>query len=395
MGRALSTMERVAPSVTKRTRPVAAVLAVIAAAALIAVACGVHYNRAAVSELLSPLQVGRYAVRAERQSGDYDSKAERQIAYATDSDNAATSERELAAKEEKRARESAYLAADVKSRIDKILEAGRDQVNQATKLKAKAGRLQESAAELLTKAKGEKETAAALKAKYYKTMDTYGEAVKKIDKATADAQSILDQMNAQSLVLAQVATQYGGVTNHGQNPDASTAAALRAQLLQAQKDLATITARKAQADEDTATARKLADQYQPMIIAAEKDKRSSDFHFQNFAQLTHDADTLQNRADALLKRAGSTDGLIESTQSNLEQKRKQFEHYKNRAQTEMAISLQAEDKEAELRTQARSARKEAAELADKARQLRALAQEGVNNVMAAAKEPAGESNERR
>merc|ERR1711990_605530 len=293
-----------------------------------------------------------------------------------------------AAKEEKRARESAYLAADVKSRIDKILEAGRDQVNQATKLKAKAGRLQESAAELLTKAKGEKETAAALKAKYYKTMDTYGEAVKKIDKATADAQSILDQMNAQSLVLAQVATRYGVATNHGQNPDASTAAALRAQLLQAQKDLATITARKAQADEDTATARKLADQYQPMIIAAEKDKRSSDFHFQNFAQLTHDADTLQ-------KRAGSTDGLIESTQSNLEQKRKQFEHYKNRAQTEMAISLQAEDKEAELRTQARSARKEAAELADKARQLRALAQEGVNNVMAAAKEPAGESNERR
>merc|ERR1712205_170813 len=89
---------------------------------------------------------------------------------------------------------------------------------------------------------------------------------------------------------------------------------------------------------------KLADQYQPMIIAAEKDKRSSDFHFQNFAQLTHDADTLQNRADALLKRAGSPDGLIESTQSNLEQKRKQFEHYKNRAQTEMAISLQAEDK---------------------------------------------------
>merc|ERR1712205_186923 len=220
MGRALSTMERVAPSVTKRTRPVMGVLAVIAAAALIVVACGVHYNRAAVSELLSPLQVGRYAVRAERQSGDYDSKAERQIAFATDSDNAATSERELAAKEEKRARESAYLAADVKSRIDKIFEAGRDQVNQATKLKAKAG-LQESAAELLTKAKGEKETAAALKAKYYKTVDTYGEAVKKIDKATADAQSILDQMNAQSLVLAQVATQYGVATNQGQNPDAS------------------------------------------------------------------------------------------------------------------------------------------------------------------------------
>ena len=60
-------------------------------------------------------------------------------------------------------------------------------------------------------------------------MDTYGEAVKKIDKATADAQSILDQMNAQSLVLAQVATQYGVATNHGQNPDAATAAALRAQ----------------------------------------------------------------------------------------------------------------------------------------------------------------------
>jgi hypothetical protein len=40
----------------------------------------------------------------------------------------------------------------------------RKQVNQATKLKAKAGRLQESAAELLKKAKTEKETAASLKA---------------------------------------------------------------------------------------------------------------------------------------------------------------------------------------------------------------------------------------
>ena len=80
--------------------------------------------------LLSPLQVGRYAVRAERQSGDYDQKAERQVAFATDNDNAATSERLLAAKEEKRARQSAYLAADIKSRIDKILEAGRDQVGR-------------------------------------------------------------------------------------------------------------------------------------------------------------------------------------------------------------------------------------------------------------------------
>ena len=82
-------------------------------------------------ELLSPLEVGRYAVRAERQSQDYDQKAERQIAFATDNDNAATSERMLAAKEEKRARDSAYLAADIKSRIDKILEAGRDQVASA------------------------------------------------------------------------------------------------------------------------------------------------------------------------------------------------------------------------------------------------------------------------
>jgi hypothetical protein len=64
------------------------------------------------------------------------------------------------------------------------------QVNQATKLKAKAGRLQEMAAELLGKAKNEKETAAALKAKYYKTMDDYGQAVAKIDEATQKAQSI-------------------------------------------------------------------------------------------------------------------------------------------------------------------------------------------------------------
>jgi hypothetical protein len=79
-------------------------------------------------EKLSPLQVGRYAVRAERQSGDYDEKAERQIAFATDNDNAASGERDLAAKEESRARQSAYLAADLKSRIDKTLEEGRDQV---------------------------------------------------------------------------------------------------------------------------------------------------------------------------------------------------------------------------------------------------------------------------
>jgi hypothetical protein len=82
-------------------------------------------------EKLSPLQVGRYAVRAERQSADYDEKAERQIAFATDNDNAASGERDLAAKEESRARQSAYLAADLKSRIDKTLEEGRDQVPSA------------------------------------------------------------------------------------------------------------------------------------------------------------------------------------------------------------------------------------------------------------------------
>ncbi len=49
---------------------------------------------------------------------------------------------------------------------------------------------------------------------------------------------------------------------------------------------------------------------------------------------------------------------------------------------------QAEDKEAELRTQAREARQRAAGLADEARRLRALAQKGVNNVMEATEEPA-------
>ena len=411
-------------------------------------------------EKLSPLQVGRYAVRAERQSADYDEKAERQIAFATDNDNAASGERDLAAKEESRARQSAYLAADLKSRIDKTLEEGRDQVwpgraaraaavtwraprrsslcpamnvwcfvfeasgptachvaggqllpqsagpragsrlfsrwgrrrpaamdsdgtqteacvvckgisvlageccaqwkyqctkrraprtascaclhqyarrdscvvrflgrgaieesicavvralqvNQATKLKSKAGRLQEMAAELLSKAKTEKEGAAALKAKYYKTMDDYGKAVQKIDDATMNAQKILDQMNAQSLTLAQVATQYGTASGHGANPGASAAVALKGQLQKAQQDLAAITSQKAKADEDTQTARQLADQYQPMIIDAEKDKRSSDFKFQEFARLTQEADSLQTRADALLSRADTIDGLIQ------------------------------------------------------------------------------------
>ncbi len=124
------------PELTRPVRPmesksrrnaIAASASLLLAGALIAAACVVH-SGVRPDELLSPLQVGRYAVRAERQSKDYDEKAERQIAFATDSDDAATSERELAAKEEKRARQSAYLAADVKSRIDKILEAGRDQV---------------------------------------------------------------------------------------------------------------------------------------------------------------------------------------------------------------------------------------------------------------------------
>lgn len=125
-------------------------------------------------------------------------------------------------------------------------QGGSWQVNAATKLKAKAGMLQEQATTLLGQATEEKTSAEGLKAQYYTKMDEYSDAVKDIDAATANAQSILDQMNAQSLVLAQVATQYGMATNHGKNPDAAAAVALKAQLLQAQKDLQTITAKKAQ-----------------------------------------------------------------------------------------------------------------------------------------------------
>jgi hypothetical protein len=53
------------------------------------------------------------------------------------------------------------------------------------------------------------------------------------------------------------------------------------------------------------------------------------------------ADSLQTRADALLSRSDTIDGLIQSTQRELSNKHKDFEHYKTRAQTEMAISLQA------------------------------------------------------
>jgi outer membrane translocation and assembly module TamA len=114
--------------VAPKSRGYSGLAVLLVAGVLIAGATTVHVRHNAAVELLSPLEVGRYAVRAERQSHDYDSKAERQIALATDNDDEASSERQLAAKEEKRARNSAYLAADVKSRIDKILEAGRDQV---------------------------------------------------------------------------------------------------------------------------------------------------------------------------------------------------------------------------------------------------------------------------
>jgi hypothetical protein len=53
------------------------------------------------------------------------------------------------------------------------------------------------------------------------------------------------------------------------------------------------------------------------------------------------ADSLQTRADALLSRSDTIDGLIQLTQRELSNKHKDFEHYKTRAQTEMAISLQA------------------------------------------------------
>ena len=66
--------------------------------------------------------------------------------------------------------------------------------------------------------------------------------------------------------------------------------------------------------------------------------RSSDFKFQEFARLTQEADSLQTRADALLSRADTIDGLIQSTQNDLGEKRKEFEHYKNRAQVIAASS---------------------------------------------------------
>mmetsp|Transcript_12481 Transcript_12481/g.34311 ORF Transcript_12481/g.34311 Transcript_12481/m.34311 type:complete len:384 (-) Transcript_12481:201-1352(-) len=339
-------------------------------------------------ELVSPLQVGLYSVRAEREARQYDEKAERQISFATENDNSATSERELSEKEEKRARESAYLAADIKAQVDKLLESGRDQVNQATKIKAKASNLQAEGNELLKISKKAKEEAESLKDKYYAGMDKYSKAVSKIDDASAKAQSVLDQLNAQSLVLAQIATQYNSVTKDGKDPNTPAALALKAQLQKAQVDLAAVEAGKDKAFEASAAASKLADENQPIVIQAEKDKRASDMAFQKFARATGEADQLQNRADALLKRADDIDTLVDDTQEDLEKKRKEFEHYKNRAQTEMAISLQAEDKEAVLRKKAEAERASAAKDSDKARALRALAIKGVNNVMEQARAPA-------
>ena len=67
-------------------------------------------------------------------------------------------------------------------------------------------------------------------------------------------------------------------------------------------------------------------------------KHSRRFDFKNAS--VWQADALQNRADALLARAENIDTLVDETQHDLAKKREDFEHYKNRAQTEMAISLQ-------------------------------------------------------
>ena len=53
--------------------------------------------------------------------------------------------------------------------------------------------------------------------------------------------------------------------------------------------------------------------------------------------------------------------------------------------------MQAEDKEALLRKEARDARLKAAQLSDKARALRALAQKGVNNVLENAIPPSSDA----
>jgi len=371
----------VAPVQRRENKRIIPLVALFAAAALVAIAFLANNtsNSAAPLELesYSALQVGRYAVRAERQARGYRLDAERQIALATNADNEASDDNDMSEEEEKRARASAYLAADVKDRIEKTLDQGRDQVKQSTKEKAQAGRLSNKADAIMGLARQKLSDAKKHERAYKAEMGRYGKVVDSYDAVMMERTQLLDKINTAGIKLADDMTAYTKAAKAG--GDGKTAAALlvtqdRAALADLETQHITMEAKVQKAKEQT-------DKYQPLIISANKNERTSQDEYGTYTRLKHQANRLYQKAADLMDHADTIDGLIGQTEKDLKAKRKEFMMYKTRAEKEMAISLHAEDQEDELRRAARQSRFMAGKLFDKARRLSALSQKGLNEVM--------------
>lgn len=373
-------MHLVAPLQRKDEKSMRSVVIVVAALAVVAVVAliAVPSQSSPVSlEQYSALQVGRYAVRAERQAEGYRLDAERQIQLATNNDNDASDDASMAIEEEKRARASAYLAADVKDRIEKTLDRGRDLVKESTKLKAKAGRLSQKADGLMEFARKRLRSAKKHESKSRAEMGRYSKVVDKYDAVMLEHKALIDQINTAGIKLADDMTAYAKVAKTA--GPAKTAAELKVK--EDRTALGTLETQHLAMNIKTRKAKEMADKYQPLIISANKNEREGQNDYAQYTRLKHSANKLYKKAAALMDRADSLDGLIQTTEKELKGKRKTFLMYKNRAETEMAISLHAEDQEDQLRRAARRSRYLAGKLFDKARRLEALSQKGLDEVM--------------
>jgi hypothetical protein len=322
-------------------------------------------------------QVGRYGRRAERQARNFELDSERRYDQATSLAKLAKGQSRLSARMEKRARASAYLAADVKSRIAHLLAAGRDQVQRATQFQIKSDKLQKKAKFLLQEAAAAKHTSQRQDKEYHRLLNKYSKVVDKIRKLRKEGQVILDDIHAEGVKLARIATNYQKAKrNHS-----AKLASIKHKLQVEQADIAKLAQRKTFADTDLDKAKLLMDKYQPVIRRADKEKFNSVQTYAKYTDLMRHSTALSEQSAALAERSASLQDLIKTTEKELKAKRKMYFHYKHRAQLEMHIAESAEDKKEHLRAASRKAKAIAARLEGKAMKVRTLAQKGVDKAI--------------
>lgn len=327
----------------------------------------------------SSAQVGRYGMRAERQARNFEKDSERRYDQATSLANAASRQSTLSAQMEKRSRGSAYLAADVKKRIAKLLAAGRDQVQRATQFQIKSDKLQKKAKKLMSLAVAQKRVSNREDKEYHRLLAKYEKVVDKIRKLHKKGQVILDSIHQAGVKLARIATNY----QKAKRQHSSKLASIKHRLDLQQKVIAKLAQKSTLADTDMDKAKLLMDKYQPTIRRADREKFNSVQHYAHYTHLMRHSEQLKTLSTKLNARSVSLQELIKATEKELKQKRKMFYHYKHRAQLEMHIAESAEDKKEHLRAASRKAKTIAAQLEGKAMKVRKLAQKGVDKAVAA------------